>query len=49
MFLQYDGKIVKEYTKGKKLIQDCLAISVQFGDESSLLGIPPCLDGTGEC
>ena len=49
MFLQYDGKIVKEYTKGKKLIQDRLAISVKCGDESSLLGIPPCLDGIGEC
>ena len=47
--LHYDGKIVKEFTDGKTLEQDRLAVSISCEGENSLLCIPPCLNGTGEC
>lgn len=49
MILHFDGKIVKEYTKGKKLTRDRLAVSVNCEGEDTLLGIPPCINSTGEC
>jgi hypothetical protein len=49
MFLHYDGKIIKEYIRGKRLIQDRLAVSVKCNDENSLLAIPACVNSTGEC
>lgn len=49
MILHFDGKIVKEYTKGKKLTRDSIAVSVNCEGESMLLGIPLCVNSTGEC
>lgn len=49
MFLHYDGKIIKEYTGGKQLSQDRLAVSVKCNDENSLLATPACVNSTGEC
>ena len=48
MILHFDGKIVKEYTKGKKLTRDRIAVSVNCEGENMLLGIPPCVNSTGE-
>ena len=47
--IHFDGKMVKEYTGGKKLVKDRLAISMKCEGENTLLGIPPCLNSTGEC
>lgn len=49
MILHFDGKIVKEYTKGKKLTRDRIAVSVNCEGEDTLLGIPPSINSTGEC
>ncbi len=48
MVLHYDGKIVKELTKGKKLSRDRVALTVNIDKENYVLGVPPCPDSTGE-
>ena len=49
MILHYDGKLVKEYTDGKKLKRERLALSVTCDGEHFLLGVPPVTDSTGAC
>ena len=49
LFLHYDGKVVKELTKGKNLSQERLALSIKCGQENNLLAIPACINSTGEC
>ena len=34
---------------GKNLIRDIVAVSMRCEGENTLLGIPGCLDSTGEC
>nr|XP_047138649.1 uncharacterized protein LOC124814743 isoform X2 [Hydra vulgaris] len=46
--LHFDGKVCHEYTDGKKLEQDRLAILINANKETHLLGIPPISSGTGE-
>ena len=48
MILHYDGKIVKEVTKFKKLSRDRVALTVNIDNENYVLGVPPCPDSTGE-
>ena len=49
MILHHDGKLVKEYTDGKKLKRERLALSVTCDREHFLLGVPPVTDSTGAC
>lgn len=49
MILHYDSKIVEDITQGKKKSNERLAVSVKIDDEDHLLGIPVCLNSTGEC
>ena len=49
MILHYDGKLVKEYTDGKKLKRERLALSVTCDREHFLLGVPPVADSIGAC
>ena len=49
MILHYDTKIVEDITQGKKKSNERLAVSVKIDDEDHLLGIPVCLNSTGEC
>ena len=49
MILHFDGKIVKEYTKGKSLKRGRLALSVNCEGENILLAIPVCVNSSGEC
>ncbi|XP_065684974.1 uncharacterized protein LOC105847100 [Hydra vulgaris] len=46
--LHFDGKVCHEYTDGKKLEQDRLAILINGNKETHLLGILPISSGTGE-
>ncbi|XP_047140573.2 uncharacterized protein LOC124815813 [Hydra vulgaris] len=46
--LHFDGKVCHEYTDGKKLEQDRLAILINANKETHLLGIPPISSGTGK-
>lgn len=47
--LHYDGKIVKEFTHGKKMKNERIAVSVNIEGDNFLLGIPACESSTGEC
>ena len=40
---------MKEYTEGKKLARERIAVSVNCDGENMLLGIPTCISGTGKC
>ena len=46
IILHYDVKLVKEFTKGKKLARERLALSITCDGEHSLLGVPYCSDAT---
>ncbi|XP_065659625.1 uncharacterized protein LOC136083788 [Hydra vulgaris] len=46
--LHFDGKVCHEYTDGKKLEKDRLAILINGNMEMHLLGIPAISSGTGE-
>ena len=49
MVLHFDGKIVKEYDKGRKLKREHIAVSINADGENMLLGIPICANSSGEC
>ena len=49
VLLHFDGNIIKESTKERKLQSDRLAVSINCIGENTILGIPPCLQATGEC
>ena len=49
MILHYDGKLVKEYTDGKKLKRKRLAVSVTCDEDHFLLGVTLVTDSTGAC
>ena len=46
IILHYDVKLVKEFTKGKKLARETLALSITCDGEHSLLGVLYCSDAT---
>ena len=48
MILHFDGKIVQDYTDGKRLVRERVAVSINLEKENTLLGIPFCTDSTGE-
>ena len=46
MILCFDGKFFQEFTKGRKLTRDRIAVSVYCIGKNTLLGIPPCISST---
>lgn len=48
MILRFDGKIMKQYTRGKNLTRDSTAVSMNCEGENMLHIILPCVNSTLE-